>query len=117
VANADSRATRETTWRAVFAIVLVIAAAGALVFGAAFHTITVFVTAKPANAAPSAPPPGAPPLLGAAPSPMIQQETPPQPTELVLSEATAISDITVGRLTRGEDGKVMRGEAAAACPT
>jgi hypothetical protein len=117
MANVAGKDRHTALVRACAAGIIIAAAAVALGFGVGSHKVTVFVEGKVENAAPSAPPPGAPPLFGAPSGIMLQAPEKPRPTVLTLPEATAVEDITVGRLTRVADGKIMRGEAAAACPT
>jgi hypothetical protein len=97
------------------ALLAVCAAVVLIVYGAAFHSKAVLVERKlelPASMFPEGLPPGQFPGLPAIPDTEI--------VPLDQSEPHLIREVTVGGVTRLENGRLQRtyvGEAPSACPT
>ncbi len=101
-------------------LLVLLAAAALILYGAAFHFIPVLAVqpAEPESQASPAPQ-ITPPALGIAAAP-IPQLSPDLRQTIVLSEPAAVQDVTVGGLTRSASGQVQRtyaGKPLSQCPT
>jgi len=124
--------------RIILPAVLVLAAAAGLVYGFAWHTVTVEPKAEPPPAEEAAPPTGVPPeilpdadpifspdvLFGGGPADVpdltVKPEPPPQPN--LFREGRIVKEVTIGGLERLPSGAIAltygpNEEAPTTCPT